>query len=127
MEGLIPLVCRAIKRNKTRRRYECLSSGGGGGGGAALNYEGAFDSCAGDQTQRLSWTAATQQKIAGGVHGDGYKPRLHRRYNSVGDYDSGLWRGNDKAEGRRPPPPPPRHQLVRFGSHRMFSCVTGGA
>ncbi|KAL1557182.1 hypothetical protein AAHA92_12702 [Salvia divinorum] len=27
MEGLIPVVYRSLKRNKIRRRYECLSSG----------------------------------------------------------------------------------------------------
>ncbi|CAN1197252.1 hypothetical protein LINPERPRIM_LOCUS43321 [Linum perenne] len=27
MDGLIPLVCRALKKTKTRRHYECLSSG----------------------------------------------------------------------------------------------------
>ncbi|OAY51344.1 hypothetical protein MANES_05G207200v8 [Manihot esculenta] len=96
MEGLIPLVYKAMKSNKSRRQYECLSSA------APLGYNPSD-----------FYINEAEIFPKPGEKGNNEGLKLQRRFSSVGDLS---------AIGSSPP----RQQLVRFGSHRMFSCVTGG-
>ncbi|OIT01950.1 PREDICTED: uncharacterized protein LOC109227747 [Nicotiana attenuata] len=97
MEGLIPLVYKSIKRNKTLRKYESLSSAGAN----SYNIE--------DFYPNESYLVAAD--------GGGAENYRHRRTQSFHvKYDGGL---NSVST-------PKDKQLVRFTSHRMFSCVTGG-
>lgn len=100
MEGLIPQVFRALKKNKTRRKYECLSSGN-----TAQNYGTAAD-------LYTSKTDYAQQHAAAGHH--------HRRRNS----HAGAFFSQKSVKDAASPSSSPK-QLVRFRSHRMFTCVTG--
>ncbi|KAL0709819.1 hypothetical protein Bca4012_016797 [Brassica carinata] len=96
MDGLIPMVYRAVKKNLTRRRYK-----------------------------RLSSTNTTRESYDVEMNVDGH----HRRRWSVGDISSlssletKRSGGGDKEKGCSPPLED--HQLVRFKSHRLFSCITG--
>lgn len=96
MEGLIPVVLRSLKRNKIRRRYECLSSSGGAKPYATKEFD--FD---GDNDDN-------------DVSGARY-----RRWCSVRDGGGGRGFGAmDHVEGYKP------KQLVRFRSHRVLSCLS---
>ncbi|EXB57297.1 hypothetical protein L484_011384 [Morus notabilis] len=127
MEGLLPMVFKAIKRNRSRRKYRCLSSG------AAESYMSISEDYyvePGPHTMSMmmrTTSACSMPQIQ--------KMKAHRRHKSVGDYafgmstpetihntirddgydDVGVRVGNKKA------------QLVRFSSRRfrMFSCVGG--
>ncbi|KAG2722359.1 hypothetical protein I3760_02G124900 [Carya illinoinensis] len=110
MEGLIPMVYKAIKRNRVRRKYRCLSSGD------AQSYNIA-DFYINDQSH--VYTLPSTQKIGGGLH---IERNGHRRHSSVGDYGVGF----SPPEGKRMESAPAPKGLVRFRSHRLFSCVTGG-
>lgn len=107
------MVFKAIKKNKTRRQYECLSSG------AAQSYNTAdFNSNIGHQN---SMHATHSDEKMEKSHG-------HRRHKSVGDCYVGYSSANGGGFGGGGGSPPPRaNQLVRFSSHRMFSCVTGAS
>ncbi|KAG6664904.1 hypothetical protein CIPAW_02G125200 [Carya illinoinensis] len=78
MEGLIPMVYKAIKRNRVRRKYRCLSSGD------AQSYNIA-DFYINDQSH--VYTLPSTQKIGGGLH---IERNGHRRHSSVGDYGVGF-------------------------------------
>ncbi|KAJ1376283.1 hypothetical protein SESBI_50108 [Sesbania bispinosa] len=114
MEGLLPLVYRAIKRNKTRRQYECLSSG------AALNYNISMAEIY-PQTQgqvHHNQTLSTQKMSH--HHDD----RIgHRRYKSVGDFGNYGFQSPQMRTGGGASPS--SKQLVRYRSQRIFSCITG--
>ncbi|KAG8369351.1 hypothetical protein BUALT_Bualt14G0002300 [Buddleja alternifolia] len=104
MEGLIPMVYKSLKKSKTRRRYECLSTG------AAQTYNIADFYIKEDDHQYFTKTPEPD-KVSGlrGSH--------HRRCNSVQvDRAGGFALEDDAAKPK---------QLVRFRSHRMFACVTG--
>ncbi|KAL5735185.1 hypothetical protein ACOSP7_033046 [Xanthoceras sorbifolium] len=119
MEGLIPMVFKAIKKIKTRRQYECLSSG------ASQSYNIA------------DFYVNAQNPIYMNMHSaEKVEQRYNhlRRHKSVGGsyvgYSSPA--GNDHREngsrgggGASPPPPPVPKKFVRFRSQRMFSCITG--
>ncbi|KAK4788700.1 hypothetical protein SAY86_020019 [Trapa natans] len=116
MEGLIPIVFRAIKRTKTRSRYECLSSG------AAQAYD------VGDFRDRACLTPEIHRYAeSGGKADDAATGRRfstgHRRYNSTGDFMSSRdvhnFDGDIRQKQRQ------QQQLVRFRSHKMVSCITG--
>ncbi|XP_010650752.1 uncharacterized protein LOC117913961 [Vitis riparia] len=111
MEGLIPVVYKAIKRSKTRRQYECLSSGAA----QSYNIPDFYVS-----SQNYVNTESPSEKIAG-FHAE---RNDHRRHKSVGDYSNQFFSVEDRVKGAGSPPLPPK-KLVRFRSHRMFSCVTG--
>lgn len=80
MEGLIPVVLRSLKRNKIRRRYECLSSG------AAKPYtskEFDFDGDDGEDDLSGARYRRSCSVRVDGVRGfaamdDAYKPKLVR-------------------------------------------------
>ncbi|XP_051126540.1 uncharacterized protein LOC127248307 isoform X2 [Andrographis paniculata] len=103
MEGLIPMVYKSLRKNKARRTYECLSSG------TAQTYK-IEEFYAKDDLQ--------DQYIKNYINSSAPAGAQHRRCKSV-HVDSTMM--VDKDEAYRPKP-----QLVRFRSHRMFSCVTGG-
>ncbi|KAL7145705.1 hypothetical protein ABFS83_07G105300 [Erythranthe nasuta] len=107
MEGLIPMVYKSLKKSKTRRNYECLSTG------AAQAYNiSDFYVKDGD-----NYVIAGPDKVSG-LGG----PPHHRRYNSVHVAGGGgAARGFEEEEEEATK----SKQLVRFRSHRMFSCVTG--
>lgn len=107
MEGLIPMVYRSLKKSKTRRRYECLSTGAA----QAYNIADFYIEPDHDQFSRKQYGTPEPQKVpvSQGPH--------HRRYNSMHvDHTHGFGSAEDAADSR---------QLVRFRSHRLFSCVTG--
>nr|GLL47862.1 uncharacterized protein LOC109169843 [Ipomoea trifida] len=97
MEGLIPLVFRTIKRTRTRRQYQCLSS-------AAAADGGAFN---------------IQDFYPNGYYGGG------GNMIAQNDYDYNEYSGGFSPERGAAAASKSSKQLVRFKSHRMFSCVTG--
>ncbi|XP_057456307.1 uncharacterized protein LOC130747384 [Lotus japonicus] len=108
MEGLLPLVYRAIKKNRTRSQYECLSSSE-----AALSYNISMSEIYPQTREHVHQIQTHEDKI-----------NAHRRHKSVGDfYDNGFHSShqirNDAAGSTSP------KQLVRFRSQRLFSCLTG--
>ncbi|KAK8478647.1 hypothetical protein V6N11_033039 [Hibiscus sabdariffa] len=112
MEGLIPLVYRTLKKTKTRRRYECLSSG------AAQPYNITdFYVQSPTQTRSHFYVESNNTSVAEkNIYGRG-----HRRRMSTGDISSSV--NGMKITGDSTTPAGPK--LTRFGSHKMFSCVTG--
>ncbi|XVE97186.1 hypothetical protein REPUB_Repub02eG0289700 [Reevesia pubescens] len=106
MEGLIPLVYRTLKKNKTRRQYECLSSG------AAETYNITDFYVNGESQSHVYIKPSTAEKNNTERNG-------HRRHMSMGDFPS----VDDIKTPASPTPAVPK--LMRFRSHRMFSCVTG--
>ncbi|XP_028791292.1 uncharacterized protein LOC114747165 [Neltuma alba] len=119
MEGLLPLVFRAIKKSRTRRQYHCLSTG------ASLSYINMAEICPQTESQSQVYETAPTQKVAHHHHlyaGNNHDHRHHRRHKSVGDFDYGSPSAHEDRTDRGSSPP---KQLVRFGSHRMFSCVNG--
>ncbi|CAL1365748.1 unnamed protein product [Linum trigynum] len=123
MDGLIPLVCRAFKRNKTRQHYECLSSGA-----AAQPYNAAdFLISAADHVPSLYTNIPPPRSEFQGDRGDGG----HRRYMSTAG-DFAPERHGSPAVVRRSSSVVvagggKQQEMVRFRSHRrMFSCVSLG-
>ncbi|KAJ4833641.1 hypothetical protein Tsubulata_001263 [Turnera subulata] len=107
MEGLIPMVFKAIKRTKTRRHYECLSSD------SSVNYNVADSYYINEEDTRF--------KPAIEKHSNTER-KTHRRYASVDDMPAGGFSVADHPAAAASSHP---KQLVRFRSHRMFSCVSG--
>ncbi|RVW69061.1 hypothetical protein CK203_052175 [Vitis vinifera] len=105
MEGLIPVVYKAIKRSKTRRQYECLSSGAA----QSYNIPDFYVS-----SQNYVNTESPSEKIAG-FHAE---RNDHRRHKSVGDYSNQFFSVEDRVKGAGSPPLPPK-KLVRKG---MLFC-----
>ncbi|KAE8022743.1 hypothetical protein FH972_008520 [Carpinus fangiana] len=110
MEGLIPMVYKAIKKTSFRRQYSHLSSE------AAQTYNIA-DFYATDQSHVYMLSSSTTEKI-GGLHIE--SNGTHRRHKSAGFSPA----EDTRMEYARPPPIPNK-QLVRFRSLRVFSCVSG--
>jgi hypothetical protein len=108
MEGLIPMVFKALKKSRVRRQYSHLSSG------VAQSYNIA-DFYTSEQSP--VYMMPSTEKI-GGLHIESNGTH-HRRHKSVGAYAVGF----SSAEDKRMEPSP--KQLVRFRSHRLFSCVSG--
>lgn len=99
MDGLIPMAFKAVKKNLTRRRYERLSS---------------------SATTRESYEFVSDIEM----NVDGH----HRRRWSMGDFSSLSSRETKRSGGVAPDKsfsPPREGQLVRFKSHRLFSCISG--
>ncbi|KAH1255242.1 hypothetical protein GmHk_04G011463 [Glycine max] len=78
MEGLLPLVYKAIKRNKTRRQYECLSSG------TSLGYNISMPEMYPQTQDHVLQNQTHTQKMFHHPE-EGHKVG-HRRYNSVDDH-----------------------------------------
>lgn len=111
MEGLLPLVYRAIKKRRTRREYQCLSSG------AALRYN-----------INMSEFYLPQTQGYGGYH---EQPLNSIQKNMVDDHAEiiGYRRRHNSATD-------PRHRthlpgssvskkIVSYKSHKIISCITG--
>lgn len=108
------MVFKAIKKKKNRRQYECLSSRT-----PAQSYNIADFHVSGSTQTSLYFNehSSSYEKVEESSH--------HRRHKSVEDfygYDEGIHGGG--GSDRRGSPRVAK-QLVRFRSHRMFSCVTG--
>ncbi|CAJ2641338.1 unnamed protein product [Trifolium pratense] len=102
MEGLLPLVFKAIKKNKTRRHYECIELGAG--------------------TYNISMAEIKPQQH-NQISSDNFNSNGHRRYKSVGDNFGNDLQFSQNTTGSVSP----SNKLVRFKSHRMFSsCINGG-
>ncbi|CAK8568042.1 unnamed protein product [Lathyrus sativus] len=101
MEGLLPLVLKAVKKNRTRRQYECLSSG----------------------TYNISMAEIYPQKNQPLHHSqipNSDKNIGHRRSKTVG---TGFQFSDQIRSGSVSVSPPKK--IDRSRSHRMFSCITG--
>ncbi|RDY10846.1 hypothetical protein CR513_04568, partial [Mucuna pruriens] len=107
MEGLLPLVYKAIKKRKTRRQYQCLSSE------AALSYN-------------MNVAEFYPQSQGHGY----YQPSVlddraedigYLRYNSVREFSNGL--SSSPQQRTCAASSPASKQLVRFRSQKMFSCL----
>ncbi|XP_047172405.1 uncharacterized protein LOC124840397 [Vigna umbellata] len=114
MEGLLPLVFKAIKRNKTRSQYECLSSG------SALNYNISMAEMYPQTQDQILRNQTPTNKVFHRHHEDLHK-YAHRRHNSVGHFGNGF----QSTQMRTGVVSTPSNKLVRFRSQRMFSCITG--
>lgn len=101
MEGLIPMVYKSLKQNKTRSRYERLSPGAAQAEDLYVRGE--------DDNGRFARNRYSMPE-SGGVSGGA----RHRRYNS--DKLRGFGSEHDRYRAK---------QLVRFRSNRMLSCLTG--
>ncbi|KAI3838691.1 hypothetical protein MKX03_013381, partial [Papaver bracteatum] len=114
MEGLIPLVYKAIKRNKTGRQYKSLSN---------PDYNIADFYSADSITHQLPYLTAQPERSTVVVAADTNREggSLHRRYKSV-DQFSGSRSVRDGGNGS--------NQVVemrRYRSHRGFlSCISCG-
>lgn len=121
MEGLIPLVFRTIKRTRTRRQYECLSTAG-----AAANDtfniqdfypNGYYSSSNNMMVVQNDYDYNGDRRKAENMGAEG---RRHRRHMSLQvEYSGGFSPERAAAASKS------SRQLVRFKSSRMFSCVTG--
>lgn len=104
MEGLIPLVCRAIKKNNTRRKYRCLSQGPAERIHVADSYVNSH-----------LYITPPPEKIT-----RFHEERVgHRRTKSVQEFSTGF--SLEKSSET----PKLSKAVVRARSHRMFSCLTG--
>ncbi|XP_010413624.1 PREDICTED: uncharacterized protein LOC104699926 [Camelina sativa] len=126
MDGLIPMAFKAMKKNMTRRRYECLSSSTGTTKDSYDDYD-HFPFAAKPDHSVVSRPSSSFDHIE--MNNVGVQQSRHRRGWSVGDFSSMSCR-----EGRRSGAdgggdigcsPSRRGQLVRNRSHRLFSCVSG--
>lgn len=116
MEGLLPLVYKAIKRNRTRRQYECLSSGG-----SAAAIPLGYNISMVEIHPQIRQNEVPHHELS-----RNHSERVgHRRYKSVGDFGNGFQQSPIRTGAAASPPSSSKQQLVRFRSHRMFSCITG--
>ncbi|KAG1328234.1 hypothetical protein COCNU_01G021680 [Cocos nucifera] len=106
MEGLIPFIYRTIKRRKTRRYYKCLSSG----------MAQRFDSESNFHSNGHKFLPPVPDKLEG-FHED---HKTHRRYRSMEEFSSDLYSPEKYGDHR-----PRLAKDVRFGSRRMFACISG--
>ncbi|KAM7266248.1 hypothetical protein ACFE04_004145 [Oxalis oulophora] len=100
MDGLIPLVYKAITKRRTRQHYECLSSSGNSSR-KAFNIE--------EDLYPNGETYMTPPNSG------------HRRHRSLVEFSDSR---NDSRTTYYCSPTKPK-KLGRLRSHRMFSCVTG--
>ncbi|KAI5557897.1 hypothetical protein BDE02_17G001900 [Populus trichocarpa] len=103
MEGLIPLVCKAFRKNKTRRQYECLSVG------AALSYN--------ISDFYTHETPKSELHFQPSMENTNSQKKVHRRFWSVhedfsGGFSSPAVRSTTAAS-------PQTKQLARFRSQRV--------
>ncbi|EFH52785.1 hypothetical protein ARALYDRAFT_324444 [Arabidopsis lyrata subsp. lyrata] len=114
---------KAMRKNRTRRRYECLSSSAGTTKDSNDDYD-FFPFAAKSENAVVSRPSSSFVHME--MNNVGVQQR-HRRGWSVGDFSSMSYR-----EGRRSGAdggetgfsPSRRGQLLRNRSHRLFSCVS---
>ncbi|VVB06304.1 unnamed protein product [Arabis nemorensis] len=126
MDGLIPMAFKAMRRNRTRRSYECLSSSAGTNKESSDDYDffpfaGKFDHSVVSRVPPSSFDHIETN--------NGGAQQRHRRGWSVGDFSSMSCREGRSSGGGHGGDigfsPSRRGQLVRNRSHRLFSCVSG--
>ncbi|KAJ7945197.1 RNA-binding protein [Quillaja saponaria] len=107
MEGIIPMVYKAIKKDNIRRKYRCLSTG------VAQSYN--ID----DFYHEYHLTPSSQ------MVNDFHEERNgdHRPFKSVEDY--GFRSSTPQKNQGGVSGSPNSKQILRFGSRKMFSCVSG--
>ncbi|KAI8537146.1 hypothetical protein RHMOL_Rhmol09G0002800 [Rhododendron molle] len=116
MEGLIPLVCKTFKKNQTRRKYKCLSSSSSVAAAQAYNISDFYPQGFNYQYSTPQMEIKTRTTAVSSQHHN------LRHSTSLREYSSGFSAARDQDMVTMKP-----KQLVRFRSHRFFSCVTGGA
>ncbi|XP_010512281.1 PREDICTED: uncharacterized protein LOC104788247 [Camelina sativa] len=127
MDGLIPMAFKAMKKNMTRRRYECLSSSAGTTKGYSYDDYDHFPFAAKPDHSVVSQPSSSFDHIE--MKNVGVQ-QCHRRGWSVGDFSSMSCREGRRSSGADGGgdigcSPSRRGQLVRNRSHRLFSCVSG--
>ncbi|XP_056866435.1 uncharacterized protein LOC108859280 [Raphanus sativus] len=121
MDGLIPMAFKAMMKNRTRRRYECLSSSGDATKESYDNFlpfAGNSDHSVASRPS-LSFDHVEMNNVA--------DQDRHRRGLSVGDVSSMSYHEGRRSRGEGGGidiSPSRRGQLVRNRSHRLFSCVS---
>ncbi|KAI4368274.1 hypothetical protein MLD38_016849 [Melastoma candidum] len=118
MEGLIPMVFKAIRRSKERSHYEYLSSS------TARTYDISDFYLPGGQAQPRSHFHPTPPPRNGMVDQGpfaGRGARHVRSYSSAAELSYGKRFDPEDERGM----PRKQQQLVRFRSTRMLSCLTG--
>ncbi|GER27923.1 hypothetical protein STAS_03658 [Striga asiatica] len=100
MDGLIPMVLKSIKKRKTRSKYQCLSA-------PPITH-----------TYNIEDFYMSQNVGQGPDRISGFRGAHYRRYNSA--HVGGRSGEDDKSAADSKP-----KKLVRFRSHRLFSCVGG--
>ncbi|XP_010025867.2 uncharacterized protein LOC104416131 [Eucalyptus grandis] len=120
MEGLIPIVCKVIKRSNGRRRYRCLSSGAV----AQPRNQPDFnpDVVLGDDPHGyMTPQYHVKERNGGPCRFKSYEcsPASLEEYEGKNKDDDGVFRGQPQSS---------KQKLVQFRSqqHRTFSCLTGG-
>lgn len=115
MEGLIPIVYKTIKKTRSRRHYEYLGSVAA----SAQSYNIADFNASDDHNMMMMnrQYADHEKNIDDGFNNAENIKGHYRRYNSFHvDYQGGFPPENSMAMSKK---------LVRFRSHRFFSCVAG--
>ncbi|KAL3642155.1 hypothetical protein CASFOL_012970 [Castilleja foliolosa] len=112
MDGLIPMVYKSLKRSKTRRHYQSLSPSSAASITHTYNISDFYTKNETHLRREFDDQYVNKESTLSGAH--------HRRYNSAHVVDG---RGFDLEKVDYAAAKP--KQLVRFRSHRLFSCVTG--
>ncbi|KAJ8773878.1 hypothetical protein K2173_009309 [Erythroxylum novogranatense] len=109
MDGLIPMVFKAMKKNKVRRDYQFLSSG------SAQSYKNSDFHVNSDQLYTNPSQSAENYTVA--------DRKFQHRHLSVEEFTYGDYkRSRSTVMGASSSP---QNQLVRFRSQRMFSSTSG--
>ncbi|KAL3507030.1 hypothetical protein ACH5RR_032412 [Cinchona calisaya] len=116
MEGLLPMVYNTIRKSRTRRHYEYLGSDVAVTAAQSYNiadfYSNEYDDLKKTMTGQYAADDHEKNRIDddfNNINGENIKGHHHRRYKS-------FHVDNRTAQSKK---------LVRFRSHRFFSCVTG--
>lgn len=123
MEGLLPLVYRAVKKNQTRRQYERLPSGFAASSSSynsLINMAEIYPQRRESNVYEYQTSNSIQRVTEFYAEKQSHRCRHHRRHKSVGEFDYGF-----SSPSARPTTGDAPKPLVRFKSHRMFSCITG--
>nr|XP_010930311.1 uncharacterized protein LOC105051521 [Elaeis guineensis] len=133
MEGLIPLVYRAIKGKKTRRQYECLSSGAALFNDSEFNANGRmFMTPPPKNNKHISsgivalemtefdthvhrFMTPPPEKLGGFIEGN----NRHQRHISVQEFP------HESLSPEKPIKPPRLRKDFGVRSHRVFACIAG--
>ncbi|KAK7399306.1 hypothetical protein VNO78_10487 [Psophocarpus tetragonolobus] len=116
MEGLLPLVYRAIKKRKIRRQYQCLSSG------ATLsndmNVPEFYPQNEGHGYYMQEPSASTLNLVDDRTKNVGYL-----RHNSARQFSNGFSSPQRRTCSAASPHAKQLHRFGRSRSHKMFSCL----
>ncbi|KAF7840205.1 uncharacterized protein G2W53_008687 [Senna tora] len=124
MDGLLPMVYKAMKKNRTRREYQRLPSGAASHNIPLINMSEIYPQSTESHVYQYEapYNYSTQRVIE--FYEDNNQSRHpHRRPKSVGDFGFGF--SSSSLRRQSTTRAAPKQQLVRFRSQRMFSCITG--